>query len=300
MPDWSLGPGKKSFGANELIGYADYAISNIRMLRVTCGSTSRLTLARGILEQFRDDPKRARELPIVAEAARTIIQFYLIARTFRNTKTNEHPSLAQLLTRSQGGPVDARIETDASASARNFEFELSMGAYFASGGLGIAIAEPDLCIKFGEDIVGVAAKRVRGRGKFMRRVKDAAAQIAKSGLRGIVALNVDSFIGELPHADTADVAGANFFAQLPEYAEAQQFLVAQPTIRGLIIHGTRVIVLSEGVGIDENVLPRIEMATYQVISMFASDDEEREVTNKILDEFAMVQRQRVNAVMGTK
>jgi hypothetical protein len=82
-------------------------------------------------------------------------------------------------------------DDDRNPRARNTQFELYVAATLIMGDVGVRLAEPDLRLEYFGEEVGIAAKRVRSLKQLIRRAKDGAEQLRRSGVRGFVALNVD-------------------------------------------------------------------------------------------------------------
>jgi hypothetical protein len=101
-------------------------------------------------------------------------------------------------------------EEDANPVARNTQFELYVAAALTAGDLPNVIGEPDIVLRFRNELLGVAAKRVQSMSKLATRGREAVKQIcrhrdAKAISRGIVALNVDlPALGQGPPAGLLD------------------------------------------------------------------------------------------------
>ncbi len=81
-------------------------------------------------------------------------------------------------------------------SPRDLQFELTVATHFRIASCTVCDGEPDISLLFGREVVGVAAKRVRSlnASQLRRHAKKAAEQINRSGMRGWVALNLDTRI----------------------------------------------------------------------------------------------------------
>jgi hypothetical protein len=86
------------------------------------------------------------------------------------------------------------------SEARDIQFEMFVAAQLALGGLEVTKGEPDLRYRYGYERVGVAVKRLDSLAltQVRRNIKDAADQIARTGLRGWIALNLDTKLQGLP------------------------------------------------------------------------------------------------------
>ncbi len=80
---------------------------------------------------------------------------------------------------------------DANPLARNTQFELYAAALFQGAGIPTLLREPDGIITAGEVRLAVAAKRPGSSSHIRRLVRDAAKQVRKVGIPGIVALSLD-------------------------------------------------------------------------------------------------------------
>lgn len=92
--------------------------------------------------------------------------------------------------------------------ARDIQFELFIAAQLVLGSLDVFDGEPDLQFRYGPERVGVAAKRLASLepSQVRRNIKKAADQIAASGMRGWIALNLDSkFYGVPVHGRRQDL-----------------------------------------------------------------------------------------------
>jgi hypothetical protein len=80
------------------------------------------------------------------------------------------------------------------SSARDFQFELFMGAMFKRGGYDVSFEEPDIVVSgaFGE--MAIAAKRPRSKDNLGRLFQDADDQIDRSGKLGLIAVDISFLI----------------------------------------------------------------------------------------------------------
>jgi hypothetical protein len=89
-----------------------------------------------------------------------------------------------------GGDVHDGRDT----SARDAQFELYVGAQFRLGSVEIHGGEPDLRMRYGHELIGIAAKRVSSPAskQLKTHLNKAVEQIDRSGFRGFIAVNLDS------------------------------------------------------------------------------------------------------------
>jgi hypothetical protein len=112
-------------------------------------------------------------------------------------------------------------------SARNTQFELVTAARFCLGGVEVLGGEPDLIISYGGESVGIAVKRVTSHSvnQIRKRMRDAQDQIARTSLRGIVAVNLEGRLPPLPPtATTAEIMVSADAAYGPIDRIAEEFL----------------------------------------------------------------------------
>jgi hypothetical protein len=88
---------------------------------------------------------------------------------------------------------------EASSAARNIQFEAVLGAQFVASGFPVTFAEPDFIFELGGVRYGMAAKRTGSAKMLAQRVAEGAKQLARLGLSGFVAVNLD---GLAQRADT--------------------------------------------------------------------------------------------------
>jgi hypothetical protein len=89
--------------------------------------------------------------------------------------------------------------------SRDIQFELVTAAMLRAAGYEIELAEPDVVVKVQKRKYGVAAKRPRSFGNLDKVVKDADAQIGRSGHDGFIALDLSSLLNPLDRPITASV-----------------------------------------------------------------------------------------------
>jgi hypothetical protein len=233
-PLWEKGQPFGPAGSTAILESADYALDRFRALGRSMPENNRLARARAHVQLAHDRAATPPEGQLLAEATRTIFELYLISRAFG---TSTDPRFLNSLEIALGGPDLPGDEDDASSMPRNIQFELYIGAWFVAGGKRIALAEPDLQLEYDGRPIGIAAKRVRSRSKIMRRVSRASRQILAHGSEGIIALNVDHLLDELPSAKGEAERGRHFDASFPEFARVMTSLATRPHVRGLLVVG---------------------------------------------------------------
>lgn len=128
------------------------------------------------------------------------------------------PGVATSLEHMLSGPVRRGLEKKHSR-ARDVQFELVIASLLKRVGYSIELAEPDIVITSGRTRFGVAAKRPRSNKKVESIVRDADRQIARSGLQGVIALDLSCTANPGDnHFNTADFATA--FERVKRLADA--------------------------------------------------------------------------------
>lgn len=130
-------------------------------------------------------------------AHRTAWECYLITvaaeKHRKKHKSREDLFTLEALAEMLRGPEIPRVG-DRDTSARDTQFELYIAAQLELAGVEVYGGEPDVRFRYGTEIVGIAAKRVSSldRKQLQKHLNKAVEQIERSGMRGWVALNIDS------------------------------------------------------------------------------------------------------------
>jgi hypothetical protein len=130
-----------------------------------------------------------------------------------------------------------------SARGRDKEFEWFIAAVFRRAGLAVALAEPDVLIKFGGGVRSIAAKRLSSRRQVESNVKKASAQILHAGYPGYIFLEITRYIDPevrfTEHwRDSGWAVGIrmNAFARKPVVINRRNELVAGAFLRAAFPH----------------------------------------------------------------
>lgn len=102
------------------------------------------------------------------------------------------PALLKKFQSALGGASSATGESN--PASRNIQFELFLAAILRSAGVQVVFAEPDLRLRCGEQMLGIAVKRILSAERIPREVHEGGKQIERQGLRGFVALSLDHLI----------------------------------------------------------------------------------------------------------
>lgn len=85
---------------------------------------------------------------------------------------------------------------DKNFTARNYQYQLFLGALFEESGFHVSYKEPDLVIRHKGEEYCVAAKRISSIEKISRRISEAEKQIIKCNKKGIIAISLDFMINK--------------------------------------------------------------------------------------------------------
>jgi hypothetical protein len=239
---WKAGPAIRS-GSLAMLETADWLLAQLPRMSVPVPPGSRLLLARRLIDQVQQrilapDASDEALLRRIADAHRTISEFYIIIRAIRSRPAMWNGALRNKVSAMMGGhEFEAQ---DSNCIPRNTQFELYVLALFIMGGATVSLEEPDLRLLYGAEQVGVSVKRLRSPKQLRRRVMEAANQIESHGLRGFVAVNYDLFtVGVGGPEDLEDIAerGRRFEEALsPVYALTHAF-AERPSVMGLMNFG---------------------------------------------------------------
>ena len=184
-------------GSGVLEGALDRALEFAEHVGLRVPETGRHRKALKLLRRFNDGTLRVRLadralLQRLAAAHRTAWESVLIlcATSLRRRSRVSPFTLDRLDTMMGGGEVVEGRDT----RARDAQFELYVPALLALAGAEVRRGEPDARFRYGYELVGVAAKRIRSAksAQVHQNLQKAVQQIESSGLRSWIAVNLDS------------------------------------------------------------------------------------------------------------
>jgi hypothetical protein len=247
---WADLPQTRPLGSGGLAGRFDAALKLLERDGVEIPTRCRARNALRFLDHLspekifanRDDVTFQREL---AAHHRLAWELFLIVYAADLTRRIDTPFLRVKIAEIIRG---ADVGEGRDSRARDSQFELATAAQLRLGGVGVYGGEPDLLIDFGNERVGIAAKRVRSprSDTLDQRVESAVSQIQRSGLRGFIALNIDQRFaeGDLPY-DRPEMLRAmhDIFESVSRYRNAHR----HPEVLGVMVFGytTRLITSSD-------------------------------------------------------
>jgi hypothetical protein len=195
-------------GPSAQIAAAIWTRDRLAAFHVPLPGGNRLERSRSLLEEVNSGratlaPDAHELLERLNEAQWTIIEQYIISRSLG--KPGRQLS-AEHLRKLEGMLSGADVAAERNPLARNTQFELYTAGFFTMGDVSVGLAEPDLVFDFLGSPRGLAAKRVRSFRQAPRRAREAADQIARAGLTGVVSLNVDVLLNLLPGGPGPEIA----------------------------------------------------------------------------------------------
>ena len=133
------------------------------------------------------------------------------------------------------------------SSARDFQFELFIGAIFKRGGYDVSFEEPDVIVRGDFGDVVIAAKRPRSMDNLPRLFEDADKQIDRSGKPGLVAIDISFLLMpndlHLPAAaDAVPLLNAAVDAFAADTRKNAARLVRSPVTIGYISYASMLVV----------------------------------------------------------
>lgn len=285
-PRWRRGPATGPAGTTAILDAADYGVARLRAMSIPFPESGRLGRAIAYVRAAHERGANQASDSILAEATRTIFETYWITRALGGGGRPDR-DLTNSLARMLGGPDLPDDEDENSSRPRNTQFELFVGAWLAAGGVPVRHAEPDLVAVILNEGLGVAVKRIRSRSKIIRRMKEAAVQIEQRTKVGIVVVNVDALLDELPGTPDPEELGRQFDEAFPEYQQGVETLIDRPGIRGLMALGTRVG-WARGVS-----PPRLDLGMFCKYRAFTDSAAEARAVDEFWEQFDRAQTDRL-------
>jgi len=188
-------------------------------------------------EALRLDPTDAQLLRRLQHAHRDAYELFLIAYAASlRRKRADSPFTIQRLQALMSG----RELGGGDPHPRNIQFELYVAAMLVLGSLEVTDGEPDLRLLYGTETIGVAAKRLTSLTPTQadRNFGKAVDQIARSRLRGLVAINLDSRFSGKPSTMPREERLANFEATFNTLAPIiEAYRVPNPHVLGYLAFG---------------------------------------------------------------
>lgn len=187
-------------------------VQELGKLGVALPPGSRLDRAISLIKRVNAAPDTLHDNHTAAlscEAFRTVYELLVIAWSL-DTYVGGIDSITLDRLRCFGRGADLP-SLDTNTTARDTQFELLTAAHLLLGGADLRVEEPDYTLLYHGRRIGVAVKRLTSLkpGRVEAVLSDAEKQIKNSTGQGLVALSLDSWLGEAT-PDTPEEAGPMF------------------------------------------------------------------------------------------
>lgn len=166
---------------------AAFVIENIRALGLKLNASSRLMRQCKLLSRPSPISPSDPQFELALEAERDM---QLLGFVFDQPHLDKSsPTFKALVRRTLGDPALPQ-ESGGETPGRDAQFELFVGALCHSAGLlPVSYEEPDVVCTLEGQRWAIAAKRVKSLASLEQRVKEAAKQIRRAGLPGVIAID---------------------------------------------------------------------------------------------------------------
>ena len=173
----------------------------------------------------------------ILAAMRAVHEAVTVLEARRSLSIQGHPFTQSRLQLLVEGPLETKPGTFDDAANRRFETVIA--SLMALGGIGVSAGEPDWRIRYFDEQLGVAVKRLNATTTMAaaKLIRKGAHQIRHQGMRGIVVLNVEHLINELPGNLSAAEYGECFNAKLVELHEYMDTMVRYPAVIAVLLTG---------------------------------------------------------------
>lgn len=139
----------------------------------------------------------------------TVVEFQELRKIMEAATFSPHPDVwrEQMLKLRSGVPYASDEST--AASPRDTQFECFVAAVAELSGYEVTFAEPDLQLRYGDELYCIAAKRPRSPSAVVRNCKIGSKQVTKAGVPGLVAVDLSIALhrGGCPFATTLEAGG---------------------------------------------------------------------------------------------
>ena len=223
--------GQPTVTGSQLADKGRRAVRRLGEWGITVPPGSRLLRAIDIVDRRIGETFEAPE--VETAAAQTILDFYLI--THAQADKPPSPVLERLAEALSGGD---RVTSDSDRRPRDVQFELEVWAVFRVGGVDISFREPDLIFQMGAQTIGIAAKRIWSVEQAHKRLSEAAEQIERAGLRGMIATNVQEYLNGVEADLDLASKGKAFDVDVRRLHGQMPYLAGKKHVIGIMLRGT--------------------------------------------------------------
>lgn len=187
----------------ETLGIPTVGSSRIKAYRDVFISLDRARQRKGQLTQ-----------KLAEKVLHTIVEFAQLQTILKAARTsNEQESWQCQLRKLISGPGFSTKESKHSA-ARDFQFECLVAAISELSTYFIQFNEPDVLVKKNNKVFGIAAKRIQSLRKVEANCRKGAQQVIKSGIPGVIALDLSFALYPNQCINTNALEGALRFVEI--------------------------------------------------------------------------------------
>jgi hypothetical protein len=176
-------------------------------------------------------------LRTIGEAHRLAWETFLITVAAHQDRRNRRtPFTAEQFGLMMGGDL---VGEGRHSTPRDTQFELYVAATLRLAGATVRRGEPDLRLLYGPEETGIAVKRIRSLNpdQVQKNARDAAKQIAGEGLRGWIALNLDSRFARISGGQPEDTLLRDMEAVFDSVGRALRRPAGKPHVLGFMLFG---------------------------------------------------------------
>jgi len=133
-------------------------------------------------------PRDSSQFPIARQASRDLLQLEFILENI-GTWISDSSAKSKFYDLRKDN-VEPAVDQKRDSKGRDAQCELYFATVCHKSGLSPKFAEPDIVCNFKEDHLGLAVKRIKSLSSLENRIRDAANQVYRSKMTGIVAADV--------------------------------------------------------------------------------------------------------------
>jgi hypothetical protein len=168
------------------------AYAAFERLGIPTVSASRLNAYRTTIQSFFHAAagKRTFDVSLAARLMNACVEVYQLRKIAKAAESSSKREMWQRRLVPLISGAETPKDESSGASARDSQFESFVGAVFELSGFGMEFAEPDLIVSDEHQRFAIAAKRPRNAQAVDKNCKKAIRQIRRSGLPGLIALDL--------------------------------------------------------------------------------------------------------------
>lgn len=204
-------------------------------------ASSRLRTYRRVFAKLSDTARQPLGLPDALAIFETLIDVRQLQTIAKATeRAVDRDAWLRQLGRLVGGPTSFRAASD--SPVLDFQFEMYLASVASLGGCTVGFAEPDIVVEFDGKRFGIAAKHPRRPRQIEKRIRSAVRQIERSGVPGLVALDLSHALYPDLCINTNATEGAQQFLKIAADRAAMGWyerlgsVFKSDAVLGLLVH----------------------------------------------------------------